>query len=82
LRIESFSPAGGRRCEHQFKRLAEAGLVNPDALDDQDRALLEQLTDEEVTVLVQIVTRLYPESRSLVKIVDLGRNLPRLCVPL
>lgn len=68
--------------QSQFKRLAEAGLVNPDALDDQDRALLEQLTDEEVTVLVQIVTRLYPEARSLVKIVDLGRNLPRLCVPL
>jgi hypothetical protein len=68
--------------QSQINRLADAGLLNRDALADEDRALLEQLTEEEVTVLLQIVTRLYPEARSLVKVGDLGRSLMRICVPL
>jgi hypothetical protein len=68
--------------QSQIKRLADAGLVDPDKLEHEDRALLEQLTEEEVTVLLQIVTRLYPEARSIVKVGDLHRGLMRLCVPL
>jgi hypothetical protein len=68
--------------QSQMKRLADAGLVNPDALEDEDRDLLEQLTGDEVTVLIQIVTRLYPEARSMVKVGDLSRSLMRICVPL
>jgi hypothetical protein len=66
----------------KIRRLAEGGLVNPDALGDDDRALLEQLTDDEIAVLVQIATRLYPEARSMVKVGDLRQKAMRLCVPL
>ena len=68
--------------ESKIKRLADAGLLDPDKLQDDDRALLEQLTEEEVTVLIQIVTRLYPGDRSLVKLGDLHDNAMRIYVPL
>lgn len=68
--------------ESQIKRLAESGLVDPDALDDNDRNLLEQLTEQEVTLLIQIATRFYPGATSLVKVADLRERLIRICVPL
>lgn len=68
--------------QSQIERLANAGLLDPDTLEHEDRALLEQLTEEEVTVLLQIVTRLYPEARSMVKLGDLGHSRMRIFVPL
>jgi hypothetical protein len=82
LRRRVAGGAGIMANQSQTKRLAQAGLVDPDALDDKDRALLEQLTESEVTVLLQIVNRLYPEARSMVKVGDLTHKLVRLCVPL
>lgn len=68
--------------QSQIKRLADAGLVDADMLDDEDRAVLEQLTDEEVTVLVQLATRLYPEAPAFVKVGNLRQKRLRICVPL
>ena len=68
--------------QSQITRLAKAGLLDPDALDDNDRAVLEQLTEAEVTVLLEIATRLYPEDPSMVKLGNLRHSRMRIYVPL
>ena len=68
--------------QSRVQRLAEAGLLDPAALNQEDRDLIEQLTDAEVTALTQIANRLYPEDRTMVKVTDLGKGRPRIYVPL
>jgi hypothetical protein len=68
--------------QSRVQRLAEAGLLDAAALDQEDRDLIEQLTDAEVTALTQIANRLYPEDRAMIKVTDLGKRRPRICVPL
>jgi hypothetical protein len=65
-----------------INRLAEAGLVDPAALSQEDRRVIDKLTEPEVDVLIQVATRLYPEDRGIVQLADLGRKTIRLCVPL
>jgi hypothetical protein len=60
----------------------EAGLIQVSNLDSNDLAVIEQLTDDEVTVLIQVAVRLYPEVRGIVKLGDLQQGELRLCVPL
>jgi hypothetical protein len=68
--------------QSKIGRLAEAGLVSTDNLTHDDRGVIDQLTEEEITVLIQVATRLYPDARAMVRLGDLGDGLIRLCVPL
>lgn len=64
------------------QRLADAGLVDTAALTPEDRHTIDQLTEAEVSVLIEVATRLYPEARGLVKLTDMDRRRVRICLPL
>ncbi|MGH9372077.1 MAG: aroma-sacti cluster domain-containing protein [Vicinamibacterales bacterium] len=64
------------------QQLVEAGIVDTSFLTDDDLAVLQELTQQEVNVLIQVATRLYPDARSLLKTHDLKAGAVRLCVPL
>jgi hypothetical protein len=63
-------------------KLAQAGLVTVANLSDQDLAVINELSDAEVTTLISIAQRLYPDNPSLMKEVDLAAGEIRLMVPL
>jgi hypothetical protein len=65
-----------------IERLAQAGLVNLQVLTPEDAAVLSQLTEQEVRVLIEVATRLYPDAKSILKLGVLLGDRPRLCVPL
>lgn len=62
--------------------LEEAGLVQASALSDADREVISQLSDAEVTVLIEVARRLYPDDPGLIKFNPLAGGLARICVPL
>jgi hypothetical protein len=63
-------------------RLGDAGLIQAGTLDADDRQIIGQLTEQEVTQLILIARRLYAADPSLVKVVNLRSGLPRICIPL
>ena len=65
-----------------IERLGQAGLINVDVLTPEDTKVLEQLSEQEVRVLIEVATRLYPDAKSILKVGDLLSGAPRLCVPL
>jgi hypothetical protein len=62
--------------------LAAAGLVNAANLTTEDQAVIAQLSEAEVTTLISIATRLYPDKRTMLKEHDLLEGVIRLFVPL
>lgn len=67
---------------HNVQRFAEAGLLDPGRLEPGDRQVIDQLSDEEVTVLIGVARRLYESDPTVVRLADLGHGIVRLCVPL
>lgn len=63
------------------QRLIDAGIVSSD-LSESDQEMIDQLTELEVTTLIGVATRLYPNDPMAVKIEDLRSGQLRIFFPL
>jgi hypothetical protein len=66
----------------KITRLGDVGLLDPAALTQDDREIIERLTDAEIEALIQIALRIYPEGHEIVKLGDLAQGTARIYVPL
>lgn len=65
-----------------IERLVAAGLVVEAALDLEDRATIAKLTDADVTQLIDLSRRLYPDDPSMMKLRTHSSGQARLFFPL
>jgi hypothetical protein len=63
-------------------RLAQAGLLEPANLSAEDIALIDTLTNQEVSMVIQIAQKTYGSDAQMVKSADLRTGLLRICFPL
>lgn len=67
---------------NNLDRLVAAGILEAQNLSQQDRATINDLTPDEVTTLIQIATRAYPDDRTAVQIANLRTGRLRIMFPL
>lgn len=65
-----------------IKALVDAGLIQAANLTNEDRELIDRLSDQEVRTLIDVARRLYPGDPTVLKVVDLRSGRPRICIPL
>ena len=65
-----------------IERLAEAGMLDPEAVTAEDRKALGQLTQQEVEQMISIARKIYGKKAPMVRVAHLREKLGRLCFPL
>ena len=65
-----------------IQRLAEAGMLDPDAVTAEDRKALGQLTQQDVEQIISIARKVYGKKAPMVRVAHLREKLGRLCFPL
>ena len=63
-------------------RLEDAGLLEPSSLTGADREKIEELTSGEVTLLIQVAKKLYPDDPSVLRTTNLKTGKLRIMFPL
>jgi len=63
------------------QRLAEAGIISTEVT-GTDLAVIDQLSEQEVTILIGVATRLYSANPAAVKVQDLMSGQFRIMFPL
>jgi hypothetical protein len=64
------------------QRFAEAGMLDADKLSEQERDMINALTESEVTALIGVANRMFGANKGLVKLGSLLTGDLRVCVPL
>lgn len=73
------APSGA---SENVQRLASAGLLGPESLTEDDLRVIEQLSADEVVMLIQVARRIYPDDHAMLKVQPLNPGSPRILVPL
>jgi hypothetical protein len=68
--------------DNNLQRFADAGIIDVKNLSQADRALIVSLSEQEVTTLIGVATRLYPQDPTAAGIQNLLTGQLRLCLPL
>jgi hypothetical protein len=65
-----------------IQRLAEAGMLDPEAVTAEDRKALARLTEQDVDQVISIARKIYGKKVPVVRVAHLKEKAGRLCFPL
>jgi hypothetical protein len=68
--------------DNNLERFVDAGIIDVKSLSQADRSLISSLSEQEVTTLIAVATRLYPNDPTALGIQDLRTGQLRICLPL
>jgi len=65
-----------------MQRLAGAGIIQAENVTDEQRAVIDELSHNEVTVLIQVAARLYSDDPTAITVANLRTGRLRILFPL